>query len=226
MIRLTVVVEGQTEEAFVKEVLAPHLLQREIYVSATIVGKVAAQRRGRGGRGGGHFKRWRRDLERLLSGDRSAEHRVTTMFDLYGLPDDFPGIEQHGSDTDTVRRCETLERSLAETLGDFRLVPYLQRHEFEALVLASLPSLCLFLDAEDDLAGLTQLEANIDGIDPEDINDGKTTAPSKRLREHVPGYVKTLHGPMAVMDTGLAPLRARCPRFDAWISRLEALADE
>lgn len=54
MTRLIVVVEGQTEEAFVREVLCPHLQALGLYdVSATIVGKMTAQKRGHHGRGGG-----------------------------------------------------------------------------------------------------------------------------------------------------------------------------
>jgi hypothetical protein len=55
LIRLIVVVEGQTEEAFVKEVLKPHLDQRQIYTSVTIVGKLVARRRNNRERGGGTF---------------------------------------------------------------------------------------------------------------------------------------------------------------------------
>jgi hypothetical protein len=49
--RMIVAVEGQTEEAFVKEVLKPHLDDRGVYTSATIVGKMIAQKRGHRGRG-------------------------------------------------------------------------------------------------------------------------------------------------------------------------------
>ncbi|MCB9520292.1 MAG: DUF4276 family protein [Myxococcales bacterium] len=222
--RLIVVVEGQTEEAFVKEVLKPHLDDRRVYTSATIVGKMIAQRRGHRGRGGGHFRNWRKDFERILGGDRNDDLRVTTLFDLYGLPDDFPGLDVHGSDHDTMRRCAALEAALSEAVPDRRLIPYIQRHEFEALVLASLPSVRALLDAEDDLAGLSALDELLRGVAPEDVNDGETTAPSKRLLAHVPGYSKTVHGPLATGDTGLVALREECPRFNAWITRLEALS--
>jgi hypothetical protein len=221
--RLIVVVEGQTEEAFVNDVLAPHLLKRDVYATATIVGKVNAQRRGHRGRGGGHFRHWRRDLERILGNDRNADLRVTTLFDLYGLPEDFPSIEEYGRDADTNRRCDALQAALGDAFGDYRLIPYIQRHEFESLVLASLSSLGKLLDAQDDLEGLAQLEAGIRQAAPEDINDGADTAPSKRLLASVPGYVKTLHGPLAIADTGMVTVRSRCSRFDAWISKLETL---
>lgn len=117
MTRLIVVVEGQTEEAFVNDVLAPHLLKRDVYATATIVGKVNAQRRGHRGRGGGHFRHWRRDLERILGNDRNADLRVTTLFDLYGLPEDFPGSEEYGRDTDTNRRCDAFQVALGDAFA-------------------------------------------------------------------------------------------------------------
>lgn len=223
MIRLIVVVEGQTEEAFVKDLLVPHLAHHGVYASATIVGKVVALSRGHTRRGGGYFKHWLADIRRILSEDKTADLRVTTLFDIYGLPDDFPGLALHGADPDTNRRCDELNRALANTVADHRLIPYLQRHEFESLVLASLPHLAQVLDAEDDLRGLEALRLDVANLAPEDVNDGADSAPSKRLLQRIPGYSKTLHGPLAAGGAGLDTLRGACPRFDAWIRQLEAL---
>ncbi len=221
--RLVVVVEGQTEEAFVKDVLAPQLVSRGVFAAATIVG--TPRRRGSTpfNKGGGDWARWERDIRRILAEQHQADARVSTMFDLYGLPPGFPGLATHGADLDTARRCENLEAALASTFEDWRLIPYVQRPEFEALVLASLGSLRDLFDAPDDLAGIEALSGAIAEQAPEEIDDGKETAPSKRLLAHIPGYRKTVHGPLAVADVGLATLRARCPRFHAWLCRLESL---
>ena len=58
--RLVVVVEGQTEEAFVKEVLAPHLWGRGVHASATIVGKQCPR-----------FDAWVSTLEALSPAERA-----------------------------------------------------------------------------------------------------------------------------------------------------------
>lgn len=139
MMRLIVVVEGQTEEAFVKDVLVPHLAAHKVFVAATIVGKQLAHERGHRGRGGGQFRSWRRDIARLLHDGTDWGLRVTTFFDLYGLPEDFPGLSGLSTELDTNVRCDALQRSLAVDTNDRRFIPYIQRHEFEALVLASLP---------------------------------------------------------------------------------------
>ncbi len=55
---------------------------------------------------------------------------------------------------------------------------------------------------------------------PEDINDDPSTAPSKRIRHAVPGYQKTLHGPLIAGAIGIDRIRSACPHFRAWIERL------
>ncbi|MGC9260278.1 MAG: DUF4276 family protein [Phycisphaerae bacterium] len=60
---------------------------------------------------------------------------------------------------------------------------------------------------------------------PEDINDSPQTAPSKRILQFYPPYQKPLHGVLAAKAMGLETIRRECPRFNAWVSTLEALAD-
>lgn len=226
MIHLIAVVEGPTEEGFFNALLKPHLGSFGVVASASLAGKLIAQKRGhigRRSRGGGHFRHWRDDILRILSEDRRDARRVTSLFDLYGLPDDFPELEAQRLVQDTNRRCEDLQRAFAEAVNDRRFIPYIQRHEFEALVLAALPCLRGLLDAKDSLTGLDRLAGEIRGLAPEDVNDGPETAPSKRLKRHVPGYSKTLHGPLATEGAGLAALRQACPRFDGWVHQLESL---
>jgi hypothetical protein len=222
-IRLYVLVEGQTEERFVKAVLTPHFQARGIEATPIVVATRRARSTGQKSRGGGHWSHWRRDLLLLTKQQKGNEARFTTLFDLYGLPRDFPGFEQHHTDLDTARRAAALEECMKQAVGDWRFIPYLQRHEFESLVLASLDALSALLDSHDAPA-LAALRTSIAGQAPEDVNDGPTTAPSKRLTSHLPVYQKTLHGPLAVEATGLSGLIAACPRFAAWIQNLEQLS--
>lgn len=226
MMYLIVVVEGQTEEVFINTTLKPHLERwGQVYTSATIVGKAVAQQRGHGSRGGGHYRHWKRDIERILKSDPRSNLVVTTLFDLYGLPQDFPGLTEHGSDTDSVRRCDALEAALGRDIGTqhTRFIPYIQRHEFEALVLAALGSLHDLMD-DDALPGIEMLEDELSELSPEDVNDGRSTAPSKRLLHNVPGYSKNLHGPLAIEDAGLEHVRRKCPRLHAWLEKLEMVS--
>lgn len=45
----------------------------------------------------------------------------------------------------------------------------------------------------------------------------------RQIRDTVT-YDKVLHGSLIAKRIGLAAIRAKCPRFDAWVRRLEALA--
>jgi len=216
-------VEGQTEEEFAKQILASHLQGFGIWVYPIVV-ETSRDASGRKRRGGGHWKHWKRDLVRLVGQQAGSDVRITTMFDLYGLPEDFPGLAEHAANTNTLARVNALETAMAEAVNDPRFIPYIQRHEFEALVLAALNELKTFLDGRDDLVGVDELMAIVRATAPEEINDGAQTAPSKRLETHVPGYRKSVHGPLAVASTGLVALRTACPRFGTWVTRLEALA--
>jgi len=84
MRRVYVLVEGQTEEAFARELLIPH------YASAglTLIAIVVSTRPGYKG-GVVSYAKVRPQIERLCKQDASAY--VTTLFDLYALPSDFPG---------------------------------------------------------------------------------------------------------------------------------------
>jgi hypothetical protein len=216
--RLVVVVEGQTEEAFVRDVLTPHLADWGVFTAATIVG--TPKRRGSAAlqKGGGDWGKWERDIRRVLGNPRQVGLRVSTLFDLYGLPGGFPGLTEHRGDQDTLRRCKNLEAALASTFDDARLIPYIQRHEFEALALASLESLEALLDAPEDKRGLEALRREIQGKGPEDIDDGQDTAPSKRLGASVPSYRKDR--PRTVGSVG----HGACSRSQA-LSTLRLLGD-
>jgi len=90
--KVLVLVEGQTEERFVKEVLCPKCLQSDVFmqpvVLATKRSKVGIKFKG----GVSTYSKIRADVLRLL-GDSSAS-AVTTLLDYYGLPDDFPGRDR------------------------------------------------------------------------------------------------------------------------------------
>ena len=63
-------------------------------------------------------------------------------------------------------------------------------------------------------------------LTPEDINDNKDKAPSKRIKKVIPLYNKKVEGPLLAMEMGLAAIRAECPRFNDWVTSLESLANE
>jgi hypothetical protein len=178
VIQLYAVVEGETEQEFFKRVVAPHLVSFEVFaIPVTVMTK--RERDGRKHKGGGDWTKWKEDIRRYCL-DQRPSVRITTLFDLYGLPKNFPELEQHAQLSNTAARATALEQAMANEIGDTRFLPYLQRHEFEALVLASLPELEKLLEGPDDRAGLQKLRDHLGSLAPEDVNDGRATAPSKR----------------------------------------------
>lgn len=150
---------------------------------------------------------------RLLLHDASLDV-LTTVIDYYGFPDAAPGMATRPN-ADPYQRVAHVEQAVAAVIGDQRFVPHLTLHESETWVFAAAEQLGEWYD---DPVVVDRMKADLAGVDgPELVNDGPATAPSKRLLAHCPGYVKTLDGPVAVAELGLAGLRAVCPHLDRWL---------
>lgn len=222
VVRVNVVVEGQTEETFVKDVLAPDLGARGVFLYPRQV--LTARRHGKMHRGGmASFDRPRWDIRQWLVQEPGAY--VTTMFDLYALPEEFPcWKEAQRLGADPHARAAVLEQALADEIGNRHFIPYIQVHEFEALLFSDVEATDILLSAVDP-SRRDELRAVRSGFpSPEHINDGVTTSPSKRLKQLYPSYDKALFGPLIVEQIGLEVLRRECPHFGAWYQRLAALA--
>lgn len=221
--RLNFIVEGQTEETFVNQVLRPHLVTFSILCSARCV--MTSRKRGRKYRGGiTNYKLPRKDINAWMKEDGNPDARFTTMFDLYGLPEDFPGYDEARRLTDPYVRVEVLERALREEVSDHRFIPYIQLHEFEALLFSCPLKLeTQFYDHDDEIQRLIEMASAFDS--PELIDDGGDTAPSKRIAGEIPEYEsrKASAGPIVTEKIGLSTLRSKCKHFGEWLERLEAI---
>lgn len=222
-LRLYITTEGQSERKFADDVLRPHLAAFSIDVKTRVV----LTNRKLGKRGGIlDFDKIHGDLQRLMREDSHPEARFTTMVDLYALPPEFPGWEAARRKTVPQERVAALEAALQENIGDSRFLPYIQLHEFEALLYCDLSQLQQRIaDSERAFAALA---AEVRGMEPEEINEGATTAPSKRIINHVPIYdrLKVRVGAPAAAAIGLPALRAKCPHFSEWVGRLERLGTD
>ncbi|MBD3266651.1 DUF4276 family protein [bacterium] len=221
MIRVHVICEGQTEETFVKELLSPSFQSKHIYLYPSLIGKP--------GKKGGviAFNRLCVDIKNRLLGDTSAY--CTTFFDYYGLPPDFSG-KPAANNCNTIQEkkdciCSALKEQIASRLCTDNLqqfIPYVQMHEFEGL---------LFSDPDLFAKGVyaPALSSTLQNIrnqfnSPEDINDNKKTAPSKRIKEIYPSYQKPTDGSLIALKIGLEQIRRECHLFHSWLYELESLA--
>jgi hypothetical protein len=219
MKRILILVEGQTEEWFVKEVLEPHLLSVGLSLTPVIINTRRLEPGEKSKGGLIRYEQVKRELRTLLQDGNAV--RVTTLFDFYGLPHDFPGMA--GIPTGSCyERVAHVEQAFASDINHPRFLPYLTLHEFEAFIFTD-PARCtwVFSDAPQIIPVLEQHRASVSS--PEEINEGRETAPSKRIIKAYPRYQKTVHGPLAVLEIGLPALRAACPHFNQWLSSIEAL---
>lgn len=215
MTRLCIICEGQTEGEFVKELLAPHLRTFEIYAYPSLLHVGPKQQRG------GNVS-----VPRLAKHIRNEYHNVpfiTTLVDYYGFKD-VNGRPKAQLEQTILNEAQTLITRNFET---YRVRPYVQMHEFEALLLSDISRFELLGDSWNNKSQ-TRLQEICDALEtqtPEDINNSPQTAPSKRLDAIFPGYGsnKTLYGPLIAEDIGLGKIRQECPLFNQWIGELEKL---
>lgn len=218
MIRLLILVEGQSEEKFVKQVLAPHLLPE---IGATpIILKTRRDADGTTFHGGvTGWVKIRRELQRLLG---SGNAYVSTLLDFYGLPDDFPGL--HAAVQSLAQeKVAALQESFAEAMGNPpRFIPFLALHEFEAW-LFSAPEIVGEHFGRDDLPQKLAAIVRECG-EAEAINHGKDTHPKARLQALLDRrYQEVGDGATLVEKIGITRIAEACPHFHAWLQQLEAL---
>ena len=222
MIRVNVVVEGQAEETFVKESLAKYLGGLDVGLTPRRV--EFGRKKGRIYRGGLiEYAKLKKDVTNWLKQDADAQ--VTTMVDLYALPPEFPGRAEAARIIDPFDRVAFLEAAFAADIGSSRFIPYIQLHEFEALVFTRIEKLADYYP--DHTAGVEKLVAvAAKYATPELINDGRTTAPSKRILAEIKGYDKVIAGSLVTLDAELPSIRQRCPHFNEWVGKLEKLGGQ
>jgi hypothetical protein len=223
MIRLHIIAEGQTEETFIRDLLSEHLGGFNISTDVRCVNPGSKPKRSRADRGGVlDYENSKRDIQRWLTEDNNPDARFTTMFDLYALPNNFPGFDEAKKYSNPYEKVEYLEQAFGSEIGDYRFLPYIQLHEFEALILSEASRLNNLFEGYE--AAIEQLVKECEGYEsPELINQGKTTAPSKRIIQAIPVYSKTSDGLTIVQSIGLDNIRSKCSHFNQWITRLENL---
>ena len=224
MIRLHIIGEGQTEEEFVKSILTEHLGNHNISTDVhCITTNPKLKKRG----GAVSYEKIKNDIRLWLKQDRKTDARFTTMLDLYALPKEFSQIDEARKNSNPYQKVEQLESALFDEINDTRFIPYIQLHEFEALILSE-PSKFTerFPEYESEVKQLLEICVKYDT--PELINDGVNTAPSKQIIKLIPAYKgsKTSAAPLIAQKIGLSKIREKCPHFNKWITQLEQLTQQ
>jgi len=215
MKRIIIIGEGQTEQAFCNDVLQPYFNQLDIYIENPTIKK---------SRGG--IISWielRKQINMHLKQDNDAY--VTLLIDYYGIhaSHQFPGWNQSLEVVNKSERMSQLEDAMRNEIDEktrHRFIPYIQLHEFEGLLFSDQQIIEDNFD-EDEFDDYDYLVETIHKYsNPEMINDGSATAPSKRLKRIIKGYGKIVMGSLIAQEIGLTKIRGKCPRFNEWINIL------
>jgi Domain of unknown function (DUF4276) len=218
--QVVILVEGQTEEAFVKELLCPYLQHSGVWIEPKII-VTKIVKSGANFKGGSvSFGKAQRDLTILLK-DKSIY--VTTFFDFYGLKNDFPSFtDMPNREHSIYTRIKFLEKACEKAINNARFKAYFQPYEFEALLFASIDGFKNNFPSDTDfIKGIERIQ--IAYPNPEKINDQPTTAPSKRIVQLKANYEKIFHGNMIALENGMDVLIEKCPHFAEWVNWLKGL---
>ena len=221
--RVYVVTEGQSETNFVNKVLVPYFVDYEKLLIPTTVLTKSDEQKGRMYKGGMRsYAKAHLTIKRNLSLVKDSDTFVTTMFDFYALPTDTPGYQDMASLTDPYKKILGIEKAMfdSEKLTKPVYIPYIQLHEFEALLFSNLDILA---DAyfEYDITPLKTCLA--EKQNPELINNGAETAPSKRIIKCIPDYDKVTMGVSVLEKIGVDTLCKTCKHFSEWIGKIKKL---
>lgn len=221
MSSIKILVEGPTEILFVNDVLKPYFYEKGISVRPFLFQE-----------GGGvpKYPRSQNQILNTLKSDRSCF--CTMLVDFYGLPKDWPGRKNADRRRAYLEKGATVEKALfadicsqlGPSFNQSRFIPYVQMHEFEALLFSDTLMLA-------ETARKSDVSAQLQGVlqsfsCPEEINDHYDTCPSRRIKQYIENYVKTVDGIIAACKIGLTKMRQECPHFNEWVAKLEDIGNQ
>ena len=220
---LHVLCEGPTEQGFVNAVLRPYLMNRGIFAVKSVIVTTNKKLSITGGLIS--YLQAKRDLDIMMRSCQNKgyeQHVFTTMFDLYALPTDFPKYRYCKQIQNKYSQVEALEVAFGQDIGGNSFIPYIQLHEFEALIFCGINFLMdLYPGCERQCRELNTVLTSV--VSPELINDKPETAPSKRIKKAIDGkysYNKPKTGKYVTGQVGIDVLRTKCRHFDDWINRI------
>lgn len=208
-------VEGETEEMFVKDILAFHLADYQLKIHPIVV-ETSRKKSGEKYTGGEiTYHEFKKQIFNLLNDSRAI--CVTTIIDFYKIPKSFYQDKKPLNDNTSFNKVEFLEKIVASDINNHRFLPYFSLHELEAL---------LFVSPDDSASWFAVDVQKISKIkqsfrNPEEIN--LDNPPSKRIYDIYPSYGKEADFVLAIIDVPITTIRAECPHFNQWLTKLEAL---
>jgi len=212
MKNLYIYCEGQTEEAFIREIMQPYFWRLQLNL-VPIICMTRKTPTGKHRGGITDYAKVKAELTRICRGH--PRELVTTMFDYYGLPANTPGLESRENDI-FARACH-IEREIEKDIAADNLFVNLVVHEFEGLLFSD-PAAFESIAETSVVAAIKQIRHQF--ASPEHINDSVETAPSKRLEKLMPRYAKVRNGLIVSRKIGLEKLMHECSHFSGWVHKI------
>lgn len=205
--------EGQTEEAFINEILYPYFFGINILIIPIIC---ATKRTGTKKHKGGvsDYNKIKKELTILCKQHKSEI--LTSMFDYYGMPSNTPGIEN--TEVDIYKRAKQIEKSIEDDIGMENLFFGLVLHEFESLLFSHPDAFTIIAD---EIVVAEIAKTRDDFATPEHINNSPETAPSKRLEKLISNYPKVKNGTIISKQIGIEKIMMECKHFARWIEKIK-----
>lgn len=215
MKKILISVEGYTEEQFITRILQPNF--QHCYLQPVIL-TTRRDRSGKTHKGGiVSYAKIEQEIRRLLNDTSAAA--VTTMYDYYGLPNDFPGKASLKPGLHASQKVSHLEDAFAQSIGDPRFIPYLSLHEFEALLLSDLALIQTYLSSK-SVSGAQHLQ-RLAFLPPEEVNEGNP--PSYHLKTVWDSYQKVADGISLAEQIGIHTMLGKCLHFKEWVDKLQRI---
>ena len=221
-LEIIVFCEGQTEEQFIKRVVAPTFRHSSIYLKPLTL-KTSKDASG----GDVSFDRLKINARNTLRQYPNAF--LTTFLDLYKLNTDFPNYDLSKTRTGVYNKLECLEFALHTAIVSHvgcrpeRFIPYIQPYEFEGLLFSDVSALVSVEPAWQSSAAIL-FKIRQQAETPEHINDGFETKPSSQLEKTLnPKFRKKLHGSLAAEKITLSVIENECKHFSEWMAKLRNL---
>lgn len=213
MKRLIIIVEGQTEKEFVEKSLRDFFISKGVFDVRAIMIQTS-----KGNKGGFvNYIHLKNDLLKILKSENDV---VVSMFvDFFKIPTNFPKFQESLRITTIDEKIDVLLKGIKEDINNPIFIPYIQKHEFEALLFSSEKG---FSNWYDNTWIINQLSEIVNQYgNPEEINTGSETAPSKRiikiLEEKKQKYDKIAEGNLIAEEIGIEKILEKCPRFKNWV---------
>lgn len=209
---LYIIVEGQTEEEFIKSLLRPYLQSFNILVDVRPI-KIQTSKGHKGGFV--NYLHLKNDILKLLK--QQKEIIVTMFVDFFRIPDNVPNYKICVNNAQTLAKINCLEQGIKNDINNYRFIPYIQLHEFEALLFSSNKGFERYFEINQ----YSETEKTIKSYsNPENINSNPETTPSKRLLKIKPSYDKVVEGNIIAIEIGIEEMLKKCPRFENWVNQL------